>query len=92
MAEATANRYLSKVPTVLRVGGYRFFFFSNERHEPAHIHVEQAERYAKFWLGPISLAANYGFRSTELTELLRLIHEHGPLFLEKWNEFFGDKT
>jgi len=44
------------VPTILRVAGYRFFFFSNEREEPAHIHVEQAERYAKFWLVPISLA------------------------------------
>jgi hypothetical protein len=51
------------VPTILRVAGYRFFFFSNERREPAHIHVDQAERYAKFWLNPISLAANYGFRS-----------------------------
>jgi hypothetical protein len=78
------------VPTILRVAGYRFFFFSNEREEPAHIHVEQAERYAKFWLVAISLAANYGFRSGELTELLAIVQEHGPLFLEKWNEFFGD--
>jgi hypothetical protein len=80
------------VPTVLRVAGYRFFFFSNERQEPAHIHVEQAERYAKFWLAPISLAANYGFRSGELTELLRLVSEHHVLFQEKWNEFFGNQT
>jgi hypothetical protein len=78
------------VPTILRVDGYRFFFFSNEREEPAHIHVEQAERYAKFWLAPISLVANHGFRSGELAELLRLVHLHAPLFLEKWNEFFGD--
>ena len=78
------------MPTILRVDGYRFFFFSNEREEPAHIHVEQAERYAKFWLTPISLAVNYGFRSGELTELLRLVEQHAPLFLEKWNEFFGD--
>lgn len=41
------------MPTVLRVAGYRFFFFSNERQEPAHIHVERGECHAKFWLtGP----------------------------------------
>lgn len=48
----------SGMPTVLRVAGYRFFFFSNERREPAHIHVERAEAYAKFWLTPVSLAGS----------------------------------
>ena len=61
------------MPTVLREGGYRFFFFSREGEEPPHIHVEQAERYAKFWLRPISLASSYGFRSHELATLNRLI-------------------
>lgn len=40
------------MPTIMRIDGYRFFFFSNEGSEPPHIHVEQAERYAKFWLNP----------------------------------------
>ena len=76
------------MPTVLRIGGYRFFFFSNERGEPAHIHVEQAERYAKFWLAPVSLASNVGFRSGELTELRRLVEEHREVFQEHWDEHF----
>jgi hypothetical protein len=70
--------------------GLSLLLFSNEREEPAHIHVEQAERYAKFWLTPVSLAASYGFRSGELAELHRLVQQNSPLFLEKWNEFFGD--
>jgi hypothetical protein len=78
------------VPTILRVAGYRFFFFSNESREPAHIHVEQAERYAKFWLNPVSLAANYGFRSGELADLHRLVEQNVTLFAEKWNEYFSD--
>jgi len=77
------------MPTVLRVAGFRFFFFSNEGREPMHIHVEQAERYAKFWLTPIALAANVGFRSSELSELLRLVEQHRPLFEEKWREYFS---
>jgi hypothetical protein len=40
------------VPTILITSGYRFFFFSLEGQEPPHVHVEQAERYAKVWLGP----------------------------------------
>lgn len=56
-----------------------------------HVHVEQAERYAKFWLTPIGLAANVGFRSSELSELLRLVEQHRALFEETWREFFRDQ-
>jgi hypothetical protein len=77
------------MPTVLRVAGYRFFFFSNERQEPAHIHVERAESYAKFWLDPVSLAGSRGFRSAELAELHGLVDQHRTLFQEKWDEFFS---
>jgi Domain of unknown function (DUF4160) len=45
-AERIAGASLSGVPSILRVAGYRFFVFSNEREEPAHIHVEQADRYS----------------------------------------------
>ena len=38
------------MPEVFRYGGFRFFFFSREGTEPRHVHVEQADRYAKFWL------------------------------------------
>jgi hypothetical protein len=76
------------VPTVLRIAGFRFFFFSNEGQEPAHIHVESAERYAKFWLEPISLAENHGFRSAELAELRRQIEAHSAVLKERWDEFF----
>ncbi|MCB9870153.1 MAG: DUF4160 domain-containing protein [Planctomycetes bacterium] len=30
------------MPTVLRIGSTRFFFYSNEGNEPPHIHIEQA--------------------------------------------------
>ena len=76
------------MPTVLREGGYRFFFFSREGEEPPHIHVEQAERYAKFWLRPISLASSYGFRSHELATLNRLVEQHQKHFEEAWHEHF----
>lgn len=80
------------MPTVLRVKGYRFFFFSLEGKEPPHIHVEQAERYAKLWLDPISIARSKGFRSNELSEILAIVEENKRLLKEKWNEHFGHKV
>jgi len=76
------------MPTVLRIGGYRFFFFSREGNEPPHIHVESAENYAKFWLEPIELAESVGYNSSELTRLRRLVEEHRGLILERWHEHF----
>jgi hypothetical protein len=77
------------MPTVMRVGRFRFFFFSNEGDEPAHIHVKAAEHEAKFWLDPVSLAANYGFRSRDLTLIETLIREYQADLLEAWHEHLG---
>jgi Domain of unknown function (DUF4160) len=77
------------MPEVLRVRSFRFFFFSREGHEPRHIHVEQAERYAKFWLEPIELAEARGFRGSELRELHSIIEEHRDKFIVAWDEHFG---
>jgi len=79
------------VPALLRVGGYRFFFYSLEDREAPHIHVAHAGRYAKFWLDPVTLASNRGFRSHELTVIRNLVLEHRDFFLEKWNAYFGGK-
>jgi hypothetical protein len=79
------------VPALLRVRGYRFFFFSMEGREPAHIHVAHAGRYAKFWLEPVTLADVRGFRSHEITEIRRLVFENRRFFLEEWHEYFADK-
>jgi hypothetical protein len=77
------------VPALLQIRGFRFFFYSLEDREPPHIHVAQAGRYAKFWLDPVALASNRGFRSHELTVARELVLEHRNLFLEKWNAYFS---
>jgi len=79
------------VPGLLRVRGYRFFFFSMEAREPPHIHVAHSGRYAKFWLEHVNLANNRGFRGHELTEIREIVVENRDYFLEKWHEYFGGK-
>ena len=77
------------MPTILRVAGYRFFFFSNENDEPLHIHVEKGDDYAKFWLKPVSLARNIGFNQPEIKEIVKILFENQTLIEEKWNGYFN---
>jgi hypothetical protein len=77
------------MPTVLRIGPYRFFFFSNEGQEPPHIHIKAGSDEAKFWLDPIDLSSNYGFNSRELSEIRDLIEVHLDELLEAWHEHLG---
>ena len=79
------------MPTVLRIGAFRFFFYSNEGQEPAHIHVQADNRLAKFWLQPVNLASSIGFNAKQLNQLLGLVRENESLFLEAWNDFFNIK-
>lgn len=76
------------MPTILRFGRFRFFFFSNESQEPPHVHVKAAEHEAKFWLEPISLAANYGFKQKDLTTIKDIIEDYREDLLEHWHEYF----
>jgi hypothetical protein len=77
------------MPTVLRIGSTRFFFYSNEGSEPPHIHIEQAGALAKFWLEPVSLASSSRFGGHELRRLEKQVTEHRQQFLEAWHDYFG---
>jgi hypothetical protein len=72
------------MPTVLRDGPYRFYFYSHEPDEPPHVHVDRDDRSAKFWLNPVGLARNLGFSPKELRQVQRLVVGHGPELLEAW--------
>jgi hypothetical protein len=77
------------MPTIARIGPYRFFFFSNERGEPPHVHVERDDAIAKFWLDSVRLASSSGFPARELRRLEPVVLENRTRFLEGWHEFFG---
>jgi hypothetical protein len=79
------------MPTVLRIGSFRFHFYSDERNEPPHIHVESADGECKFWLTPIRLARNKGVPPADLRIIERLVYEHATVLKEKWHEFHGTK-
>ena len=75
------------MPTVLRIGPYRFHFYSDERNEPAHIHVRTSDGECKFWLDPITLAKNRGLAPHVLRQIERLVYEHQAFLKEKFDEY-----
>jgi len=76
------------MPTVRRIGSTRFFFYSNERDEPPHVHVARAGATAKFWFDPVSLKWSARFRRHELRYLEHLVNEHRQAFLQAWRDYF----
>jgi hypothetical protein len=75
-------------PTVFRVRGFRFYFFSRE--EPrAHVHVQHADGEAKFWIDPaVELFANYGLNTRQLAEARTLVEEHIDAIRGAWGKHF----
>jgi hypothetical protein len=75
-------------PTILRIGGYRFYFFSRERPR-AHVHVQRSNGQAKFWLEPdAQLAQNYGLGHRQVSTAFRLIKENEDEIRAAWEDHF----
>ena len=74
---------------MLRVGGFRFYFFSREETR-AHVHVQHAEGEAKIWLEPaVEVAVSHGLRPDLLGEAVGLVEEHLDDIRRAWVRHFG---
>jgi hypothetical protein len=78
------------MPVLLRLKGYRFFFYSGESGEPPHVHVSKDRNVAKFWIESITVVRNSRFTPLELREIARIISDYRLDFLRSWNEHFDD--
>lgn len=78
------------MPTIVRIGPYRFFFYASDRDEPMHVHVERDAALAKFWLAPVRLQHSLGFGRSELVKLESLVLEHRDALMEAWNDYFAN--
>ncbi len=77
------------MPTVMRVGSYRLFFYSGDGNEPPHVHVECDDKVAKFWLDPVRFQKSGGFNQKEINRIHKIIIKNKTNLMEYWNEFFG---
>ena len=77
------------MPTVLRIGAFRFYFYSHEPNEPPHVHVDRGEATIKVWLELVEIAKSRGFRAHEIGGIVAMVEEHRMVLLEAWHEYFG---
>lgn len=75
------------MPTALRDGPYRFFFYASDCAEPPHVHVEREDKLVKFWLSPVRLVSGGGFPRAEITRIQRLVVERQFELKEAWNAY-----
>ena len=77
------------MPTVMRVGPYRLFFYSADGGEPPHIHVERDDQIAKLWLDPVLIVESGGLSRRDLREIDRIVRDNQSALLDAWHEYFG---
>jgi len=77
------------MPTIFFIGAYRFFFYSGEGCEPAHIHIENGDKSAKFWLANAELARSRNLQGHEISALRKHIISRKKELMEAWNAHFG---
>ena len=77
------------MPTVLRIGPFRFYFYSHEPNEPPHVHVDRDEATIKIWLEAVEIARSRGFRAHEIGIVVAMVQEHREMLLEAWHDHFG---
>ena len=74
------------MPTVLRIRGYRFYFYAQEGTEPPHVHVDKGSGTIKLWLHDLAIARMEGLKPAEIREVLLLTREHRHQLLNAWHE------
>ena len=77
------------MPTILRVEGYRLYFYSHEPGEPPHVHIDKGSATAQVWLHDASVARSSGFTAQELGKLQRLGRGEQVVLKGAWDAFFG---
>ena len=87
--EARCQWFETYMPTVLRHGPYRLYFYSNDGDEPLHVHVERDGDVAKLWVDPVRVQRSGGFSRTEILRITRVVRDHREQIMEAWDDHFG---
>ena len=80
------------MPTILRILGYRFYFYAMEGNEPPHVHIDKGSGTLKVWLDDLRVADSEGLKPAEIRAALKLAREHQKLLLKAWHEFETRKS
>lgn len=77
------------MPTILRLLGFRFFFYSDEGNEPPHVHVEKGDGWGKYWIEPVEKEYMRNFNKQEEKKVEEIVEQKQEFFKKKWYEHFS---
>ena len=81
------------MPTILRIRGWRVFFYSDEGNEPVHVHARKGDAECKMWLREdlyeVEQAWAHNLNPQLNREIRKIIFDHFELILEEWQRYFG---
>ena len=78
---------------ILEENGFRVYIYSND-HPPMHVHILKGSSEAKVHLvgtttePELLIKDNYGFKSQELTKILKIVEQHYGYIKQRWDETF----
>lgn len=82
------------MPTILLVRGWRVFFYSDEGHEPVHVHARKGDAECKMWLQAdvynLEEAWSRNLSPRLQREIRKIIFDHFDLITEEWARYFGE--
>jgi len=78
------------MPVILRIKGYKFWFYEADLAEPPHVHVGKANMEAKFWLSPVGISRSGRFKPLELRDIERIINDNKEFLLNAWQSERGE--
>lgn len=73
------------MPVVLRIKGYKFWFYEADLGEPAHVHIGKDGKEGKVWLDSIKMARAGKFKAIEQREIERIIKSNHEFLMTAWN-------
>jgi hypothetical protein len=72
------------MPVILRIKGYRFWFYEADLGEPPHVHVGKGDKLAKFWVDPVRISRPGRFKQHELSEVEAILVEYASFVMDAW--------
>ena len=76
------------MPTILKVDGWRFFFFSND-HSPAHVHFEKGDKAGKILIESGEIVESWNLTTKEEKLIRKIVRKNRKTLLEEWERIFG---
>lgn len=77
------------MPTILFILGWHLFFYTNERHEPPHIHCRKGDCECKYWLDTedydILEAYSFNMSPRDKRAIRKIIFDHFGYIISEWN-------